>query len=70
LRFLDGGYDISDFKKVNPMFGTNADLEELFREARKIGLKIILDFVSSRISFKFCDKCETPLRDPQSVEIA
>lgn len=41
----DGGYDISDFKKVNPIFGTNEDLDELFAKAKELGLKIILDFV-------------------------
>lgn len=42
----DGGYDIQDFYNVNEMFGTNEDLEKLFDEAKKLELKIILDFVS------------------------
>jgi len=46
LNFEDGGYDISDFMNVNPMFGNNADLFELFAEAKKRDLKVILDFVS------------------------
>ena len=43
--FLDGGYDIQDFKTVDPMFGTNDDLKELFVKAKELGLKLILDFV-------------------------
>lgn len=45
----DGGYDIQDFKAVNPMFGTMADLRELFAKAKELNLKIILDFVSGKI---------------------
>jgi glycosidase len=41
----DGGYDISNFVKVDPMFGTNEDLVKLFQEAEKLGIKIILDLV-------------------------
>jgi alpha-glucosidase len=33
----DGGYDISTFTELNPMFGTNDDLVELFQKARDLG---------------------------------
>lgn len=37
---------------MNPIFGTNEDLEELFSKAKDLGLKIILDFVSfSKLRF-------------------
>jgi alpha-glucosidase len=43
---VDYGYDISDYTKVDPIFGTNAELEELFREAKLLEIKVIMDFVS------------------------
>ena len=36
--FLDGGYDVSDYKKVAPRYGTNDDLKELFEKARPTGI--------------------------------
>ncbi len=42
--FNDAGYDISDYCKVDPRYGTNADAKRLFEEAEKRGLKIIFDY--------------------------
>jgi 1,4-alpha-glucan branching enzyme len=41
----DFGYDISDFRVVDPIFGTNEDLYELFTKAHERGIKVIMDFV-------------------------
>lgn len=43
---VDFGYDISDFTKVDEIFGTNDDIEKLFSEAKKLGIKVIMDFVT------------------------
>lgn len=46
----DGGYDISDYYSINPMFGTMEDMDELIAEAGKRGIKIIMDLVLNHCS--------------------
>lgn len=48
--FCDAGYDISDYYKVAPRYGTNEDARRLFQEAHKRGLKVIFDYVISYTS--------------------
>jgi glycosidase len=48
--FNDAGYDISDYYKVAPRYGTNEDARRLFEEAHKRGLRIIFDYVVSYTS--------------------
>jgi hypothetical protein len=38
----DGGYDISDYYSIDPLFGNMADMDELIREADKRGIKILM----------------------------
>lgn len=46
----DNGYDVADYRKVNPLFGTMADLEELIRQSRERGMGIMLDMVFNHTS--------------------
>lgn len=46
----DNGYDISDYYQVNPMFGSNEDMDRLIAEAGKREMKIILDLVVNHCS--------------------
>ena len=34
---VDFGYDISDFELIDPIFGTNEDMDELLRQATELG---------------------------------
>ncbi len=46
----DYGYDISDYTDINPEFGTLEDMKELFAEAKKRDIKIIMDLVINHTS--------------------
>ena len=46
----DNGYDISDYRAINPEFGTMADFDELLCKAHEKGLKIMMDLVVNHSS--------------------
>ncbi|MGW9126716.1 glycoside hydrolase family 13 protein [Paenibacillus chitinolyticus] len=46
----DNGYDISDYYAIDPQYGTMEDFDELLLEARKRGLKIMMDLVLNHTS--------------------
>ena len=46
----DYGYDISDYRKINPAFGTMEDFDRLLAECHKRGLKVIMDIVLNHTS--------------------
>lgn len=48
--FFDAGYDITDFYKTAPRYGTNEDLKQLFEEVHKRDMHIILDLVPGHTS--------------------
>src|SRR5699024_6610714 len=47
---FDNGYDVSDYKTINPEYGTLEDLEQLIEEAEKRNISIILDIVLNHTS--------------------
>jgi len=47
---VDNGYDISDYKAIDPEYGTMADMDRLINEADKRSIKIIMDLVINHTS--------------------
>lgn len=47
---VDNGYDISNYRQIEPKLGTMEDFEHLLQEAHKLGLRIILDIVVNHTS--------------------
>ncbi|MFL6845122.1 MAG: alpha-glucosidase [Allosphingosinicella sp.] len=46
----DFGYDIADYRGVDPVFGTLADFDRLLERAHKLGLKVLIDQVYAHSS--------------------
>ena len=69
--FNDAGYDIRDYYKIAPRYGTNEDARRLFAEAHKRGLKVLFDYVTSYTSIDnpwFVASCrQTPSRIPIGI---
>jgi alpha-glucosidase len=46
----DAGYDVSDFRNIEPAFGTLAEAEAMIGEAHELGLRVLLDIVPNHLS--------------------
>lgn len=48
--FKDAGYDVRDYKKIAPRYGTNEDAAALFRAAHEKGIRVLFDLVPGHTS--------------------
>ncbi|MFI0084926.1 glycoside hydrolase family 13 protein [Streptomyces bobili] len=46
----DGGYDVADYRTIDPAFGTLDEAEKLIAEARSLGIRTIVDIVPNHVS--------------------
>jgi alpha-glucosidase len=46
----DAGYDVADYKTIDPLFGTNEEFYDLLAKAHSLGLRIIVDIVPNHSS--------------------
>ncbi|MGX2973945.1 alpha,alpha-phosphotrehalase [Ursidibacter arcticus] len=47
---IDNGYDIANYREIDPSYGTMADFEQLIAEAHKRNIKIVMDMVFNHSS--------------------
>jgi alpha-glucosidase len=48
----DGGYDVSDFTGIHPLFGDLADADAVIAEAHALGLRVLTDMVANHTSIE------------------
>ncbi len=48
---LDGGYDVADYREINEQFGTTAEAEEFIADARRHGIRVLVDLVPNHTSW-------------------
>lgn len=48
--FKDAGYDVRDYKKIAPRYGTNEDAAALFKAAHEKGIRVLFDLVPGHTS--------------------
>lgn len=47
---VDNGYDVGDYCKIDPIFGTLSDFDKLVNQSKKLGIRLIMDMVVNHTS--------------------
>ena len=47
----DFGYDISDYRAIDPQFGTMDDFKQMVKQAQGLGMIVILDWVANHTAW-------------------
>ena len=63
----DGGYDVADYRAVDPAYGTVADVADLVTDAHALNIRVLLDIVPNHTSDQH-SWFQTALADPDSPE--
>ncbi len=50
--FRDAGYDVADFYRVDPRYGTNEDFVALCAEAHRLGIRVCIDLVAGHTALE------------------
>ena len=49
---LDGGYDVADYRSIDPRYGTVDEAGEFISEAAELGIRVLVDLVPNHTSFE------------------
>jgi alpha-glucosidase len=49
---LDGGYDVADYRQIDPRFGTLEEATEFIAEAQRHGIRVLVDLVPNHTSWE------------------
>ncbi len=63
----DGGYDVADYRDIEPRYGTLHDAEEMISEAHELGLRVVVDLVPNHTSNEhawFVEAMNAPIGSP------
>lgn len=60
----DQGYDVSDYYRIDPQFGTMEDMDELLAEAKKRGMYVLMDLVVNHCSDEH-EWFQKAIKDPE-----
>ncbi len=48
----DHGYDIADYRRIDPSYGTLADFDAMVKRAHQLGLRVLMDMVANHCSIE------------------